>query len=104
MKKINTNLRLPDILMLISGLVAIVVGIVVLFGWHTSNLKLLQAHSGFVPMRYQSAVGFVFCGFSLLAITFASNRWAIIGAAYALIIGLSTLAEYIFGINLGIDL
>jgi hypothetical protein len=40
----------------------LLLGIVVVFGWHAGNRTLVQILPQFVPMRYNTALGFVFCG------------------------------------------
>ena len=38
----------------------LLLGLAVLFGWHTGNRTLVQLLPQFVPMQYNTALGFVF--------------------------------------------
>ena len=54
-------------------------------------------------MQYNTALGFVLCGASLLLIRFNRPRVAIWTGALAVVISGLTLLEYIFGADFGID-
>ena len=82
-------------------------GLVVLFGWYTHNLSLLRVSPAFVAMAYNTALGFLLCGLGLAAVTRREARTArplvLLCGAAAVIIGLVTLCEYLFGVSLGLD-
>lgn len=78
-------------------------GIVVLFGWHTGNRTLVQVLPQFVPMQYNTALGFVFGGTALLARCLDHRGTAIVAGSLAFIVGALTLVEYIGRLDLGID-
>jgi hypothetical protein len=40
-------------------------GLSVLTGWYTHNLDLIQVNPAFVPMQYNTALGFVMAGLGL---------------------------------------
>ena len=66
----------------------LLLGLVVLFGWHTGNRTLVQVLPQFVPMQYNTALGFVFAGAALLALVLQRPRVAIAAGAdelYALL-------------------
>ncbi len=44
----------------------LLLGVVVIFGWHAGNRTLVQVLPQFVPMQYNTALGFVLCGLGLL--------------------------------------
>lgn len=89
--------------LLISGLISSILGLVVLVGWYTHNATLIQVLPSFVPMQYNTAMGFFLSGLALLLVN--TGRRTIAGWAGLLVsaIGLLTLIEYVFGVDLGID-
>jgi signal transduction histidine kinase/DNA-binding response OmpR family regulator len=88
---------------LITGLTSLCLGLIVIAGWHTGNRTLIQVLPTFVPMQYNTALGFIFCGTSLLLLAFQRDRGsAIVGCLVAVLGGL-TLVEYIGYVDLGID-
>lgn len=82
---------------------AAVLGATVVYGWHTHNVTLLQIHPSFVPMQYNTALGFVGCAAVLLGLLFEWRPLVWAGGAGLLLIGPLTLAQYFFGVDLGID-
>jgi len=78
-------------------------GIVVLFGWYTHNFTIIQIFPSFVPMQYNTALGFFICGLGGLFISLKYKRLAMLCGGLAGTIGILTLIEYIFGANLNID-
>ncbi len=81
----------------------ILLGVVVLVGWHTHNVTLIQVLPTFVPMQYNTALGFLVCGLGLLLAVRASAKGALAFGALAAMVGILTLIEYVFGVELGID-
>lgn len=87
----------------LSGAVSLLLGLLVTGGWHAENYALVQLHPTFVPMQYNTALGFLTAGLSVL-LFLSSRTWLAAGTgALAALIGILTGAEYVFGINLGID-
>ncbi len=88
---------------LILSAIVTILGIAVLIGWYTHSVALIQVHPSFVPMQYNTALGFLLSGVGLLMI---QRRYAgatvIVGFGLVLIGGL-TLIEYIARLDLGID-
>jgi signal transduction histidine kinase len=80
-----------------------ILGGVVLIGWYTHNVTLIQVFPTFVPMQYNTALGFLICGLGGLFLSYDYKRLAMICGGVAGAIGLLTLVEYIFAVNLGID-
>lgn len=90
----------------ISSALALIVsslGISVLLGWYSNQIALIQVHSSFVPMQYNTALGFLLSGCALLASIFNKKKPALVLSFVVALIGALTLIEYIFQINLGID-
>ena len=86
-----------------AGLATLILGLIVIYGWHTRTLTLIQVLPTFVPMQYNTALGFVLCGASLLLICFGRSRWAVWTSSFAAAVGGMTLLEYIVGTDFGID-
>jgi len=86
-----------------AGALTTVLGLVVIVGWQTNNVTLVQVLPTFVPMQYNTALGFVLCGVGLLAVIFGKKRLAVVAGGLAAAIGIATLLQYIFGLNFGID-
>ena len=78
-------------------------GSVVIFGWHTHNQLLIQFHSTFLPMRYNTAVGFVLTGLGLLALFHRHRRLCSLLGCLLSGISFITLLQDLVGVNLGID-
>lgn len=58
----------------LAGGLTLLLGLVVIFGWYTGNETLVQVLPEFVPMQYNTALGFVFCGAGLLLRIFGKNK------------------------------
>jgi len=80
-----------------------ILGGVVLVGWYTHNITLIQVFPSFVPMQYNTALGFLICGIGELFLLFNHKRLVMVCGSIVGAIGFLTLVEYIFGTNLGID-
>jgi signal transduction histidine kinase/CheY-like chemotaxis protein len=78
-------------------------GVMVLIGWYAHWAALVQILPGLVPMKANTALGFVLCGLGLLALTTRhAGLAAWLGAAVA-IVGWLTMAEIVTGRDFGID-
>lgn len=82
---------------------ALLLGCIVIFGWYTHNTTLIQVLPYFVPMQYNTALGFILISAGLLTKNFNYSIASKLFGTAALILGVLTLSEYIFNINLGID-
>ena len=87
----------------VCGLLPMLLGIVVLLGWYTHNVALIQVSPAFVPMQYNTALGFLVCGLGLFLAVRARAKGALAFGVLAAVIGALTLIEYMFGVDLGID-
>jgi signal transduction histidine kinase/CheY-like chemotaxis protein len=86
-----------------AGSLTTLLGVVVIVGWQTDNVTLVQVLPTFVPMQYNTALCFVLCGLGLLLVVFGKTRSAAAVGALAATVGIATLLQYIFGVNFGID-
>ena len=79
------------------------IALLVLCGWHLENLTLICLHPTFVPMQYSTALGFLFCGFSLAAFSVGRLRLAGGLGLAPLAAGLLTIIVYLVSGGYGID-
>ena len=86
-----------------SGASVAVLGGLVVAGWLTVAVALVQVLPGMPPMQYNTALGFMICGAALLAATLDLRRPTALLGGLAAVIGLATLFENLFQRNLGID-
>jgi diguanylate cyclase (GGDEF)-like protein len=103
MRKLTTVRRWPDLVVLGAGGVSAALGLVVLVGWHTHSPTLVQVLPALVPMKYNTALGFLLSGLGLLAIALDRPWGALPGAAWSLLLGALTLIQDVFSLNIGID-
>jgi two-component system sensor kinase FixL len=90
------------------GASIIVMSVLVLFGWAIDEPRLKSIVPGWQTMKANTALLFLLTGFALIA---ASRNWqhrkyeryARVAGAVVALVGLLTLAEYIFGVDLDID-
>src|SRR5579872_3582029 len=94
-------------LTLISGTIVVAIGMMVLLGWVTDFPMLMTILPGFIRMKANTAVGFLFCGGGLLLTQYRRSRWnrRLLAAMSMVIIvtGAATLVEYLFHCDLQID-
>ncbi len=99
--------RWPITLGRFSGFLSALLGTVVLIGWYTHNLTLLQISPRFVAMAYNTALGFLLCGVGMMSSRRELSQPACLISLFmgilTLAIGAVTLSEYITGVNLGLD-
>ncbi|GAA5315250.1 MAG: hypothetical protein AseanaTS_04540 [Candidatus Pelagadaptatus aseana] len=93
------SLTISNVLATLSTLM----GALVLVGWYTENVNLIQVNPSFVPMQYNTALGFLLSGLGLLTLNqMATGITKLLGSLVA-ILGWLTLCQYLFGWNLGLD-
>jgi signal transduction histidine kinase/ActR/RegA family two-component response regulator len=95
--------RLPNLVVLIAGGVSGGLGLVGLIGWYLHNVALVQVVPAFAPIQYNTALCFLVGGVSLLALARRLPRLTAVGGTITTVVGLMTLSEYLFDVNLGID-
>ncbi|WP_081699623.1 diguanylate cyclase [Picosynechococcus sp. NKBG15041c] len=92
---------IPPLIYLCAVLVS-TLGLSVMLGWYWRLPSLIQLHPTFVPMQFNTALGFVLLGTGLLLLSW-QKKVAIALAICVLILGGVTLMEYAFGLNLFLD-
>ena len=95
--------RAPIFVATIGGSLSAVLGMTVIVGWHSSSVLLIQVLPTFVPMQYNTALGFLLCGTGLIATVIGRGLIGNILGGVAAIIGGLTLVEYVLGLDIGID-
>lgn len=94
---------LGDIALRTCASLGIGLGLVVMMGWWLRLPQVVQILPTFVPMQFNTALSFLLAGSGLWAAILLRPRWVkLIAAVLALLCG-STLAQYLFDLNLGID-
>ena len=86
-----------------SGASVAALGGLVVAGWLTVAVALIQVLPGFPPMQYNTALGFMICGAALLSAALDLRRPTALLGLLAGLIGSSTLFQYLFQSDLGID-
>lgn len=86
-----------------AGGLAAALGLVVLGGWHGHRMDLVRVLPAFVPMQYDDALGFFFCGASLAALTFARRRAAVVLGTLAAVLALWSLIQGALGAGTGLE-
>jgi len=99
----RTSRRYYEIILMFAGLFSIALGLVVLAGWHTHDITLVQIQPNFVPMAYNTAWCFVLCGAGLLLTTLRQPRIVTICGVVVAIFGFLTLIQHISGVDFGFD-
>lgn len=83
---------------------ALSLGLVMMAAWHLQIPGLLQVPPGSPPMRYNTALALALAGLALLLLLHRrGQRWAWVPAGGVFAIGVLTLIQYLFKVNLGID-
>lgn len=86
------------------GSIVICAALLVIFGWTTKNTALIQIHPTFAPMQINTALCFLFGVISAFGLYLNDSRISMVPALFLASISSLTLAEYIFGIDVGIDM
>jgi signal transduction histidine kinase len=95
-------------LALIEGCLVLAVGLLVLAAW-LADIEFLKSLSPGLPrMKANTALGFILSGATLLLVAHPSEstfvrRGAQVGAGLVILLGCLTFAQYLFGVDLGLD-
>jgi hypothetical protein len=92
----------------LAAVITIVVGVGVVIGWILDVQTLKSVLPGLVSMKANTALGFVLAGSALWLVrdqrmSHRRRLGATLIAGVILIVAVLTLAEYVFGVDLGID-
>jgi putative nucleotidyltransferase with HDIG domain len=103
MDKREGLLQLLRFAAIIAAGISTALGGVVLIGWYTHSITLIQILPTFVPMQFNTALGFLLCGIGLLSQSSGLKRLAVVCGAVAGTVGFLTILQYTSGADLGID-
>lgn len=98
-----TELPMNKVAITVTALLSFLLGAVVISGWYLHVTELIQVLPQFVPMQYNTALGFLLSGVGLFALVKKMDRLALACGAIVAILGALTLLQYIFAIDLAID-
>ncbi|MEO5331184.1 MAG: PAS domain S-box protein [Magnetococcus sp. YQC-5] len=88
---------------LASGGLVLLLGCVVLLGWHTYTPAIIQVNPTSVPMQYNTALSFFLSGMGLI-LSVLGRPWLALGCGMIVgILGLLTGMQYILDVDIGID-
>jgi hypothetical protein len=90
-----------EVLVKVFAVLAVLTGLTVMLGWLFKIYPLTSLLPNYASMKFNTALAFALCGFALLV-----TKQHGIGKALATLvnlIGLLSLAQYLFGWQLGID-
>ena len=87
----------------LAGVVAILLGLVVLAGWATHSIAIVQVAPNLAPMQRNTAVCFLLSGLALLGIVTRRSRFTLLGAAVTALFAAGSLLEYLFHVDFGFD-
>jgi signal transduction histidine kinase/sensor domain CHASE-containing protein len=95
--------HISTLIVVLAGSALTLLGLVVLLGWYTHNMTLLQLWPRLAPMQYNAALAFLSCGLGLLALLAGRVGTAAACSMITTAIGLMTLAQYLLAVDFGID-
>lgn len=90
-------------LVLAAGCLLVPLGALVVVGWYTRSLALVQVVPTMAPMQMNTALGFVGIGVALLASVLGRPSLAVAASLLVAALGALTVSEYASGLDLGID-
>ena len=94
---------LPTTLYRVLAGLPVLLGSIVIFGWHSHLTALIQILPEFVPMQYNTALCFIFAGTALLMLQLERLALSRAAATLCLLVASLTMLQYLASINLGID-
>jgi len=95
--------QISRVIVVATGALSSILGAVVLVGWYSHNTLLIQVSPTFVPMQYNTALGFFLSGLGVMTLFFGQLRIARVSGIVVGLVGGLTLIEYVGGLDLGID-
>jgi len=99
----SSGMSWPRMTGALCGILAILLGIIVLLGWAIHSPLLIQAAPDLAPMQRNTAVSFALIGLALLGILWSKSTLTLVTSAITATFGAATVFEYLFGANFGID-
>lgn len=97
--------RFQYILLLSAAVISFFLGLSIVLAWHLNLTAIIQMIPNAPPTRYNTGLAFWFSGLAFLLILQRRSiqKWASVFSALVMLIGVLTLSQYLFNIDLGID-
>ncbi|MBU2880406.1 PAS domain S-box protein [Psychrosphaera sp. B3R10] len=86
-----------------SAYVLLVIGLIVIYGWHSQNAILVQIPPFFTAMQYDTAFGFLLAGTGLFSVVLQKQMLGRIAGTILVILGTTVLSQYFFEFQFKID-
>lgn len=80
-----------------------VIGGMVILGWNLGSESLIAVRPGFIPVQYNTALGFLACSLALLALVRSQKALATLAGGGIALLAAATAIEYLANIDLHID-
>lgn len=94
---------LPEVVCDVSSVLVLILSCSVLWAWANHVREVVQVMEGSAPMQVNTALMLGLVALAMLLTRMRMARGAIGAAAVAVAIGALTTAQYLFGVDLGID-
>ena len=88
---------------LTGGLLVAAIGIVEMVAWHLHWTEVLQVREKFTPMVYNTALALAVTGVAIASSVRGPRRWLWVAGGFDVTLGLTILAQHIFGLDLQLD-
>jgi two-component system sensor histidine kinase/response regulator len=85
------------------SLAVMIMGVVVLAGWHAHVRAAVQIFDGLIAMQYNTALCFIALGAAACGLSPRRRWWLAGGGGFAALMGAAVIFEYASGRSLGID-
>ncbi|EQC47888.1 ATP-binding protein [Bacteriovorax sp. Seq25_V] len=99
----NSPVEGENKIIFLSGLFSIVISVIVMIGWHFKINVLIQLNPDFVPMQFNTALGFFMSGLGFATYVFDLKKMRRILAILLFVLSSVTLLQYIVNMSFGID-
>ena len=91
-------------ILFLGGALVILIGAAALYGWHTDHATFVQLQAGLPPVQYNGAIALILLGIGVWLMGAQRALWLTpILATPVGLLGLLTLVQYVFTVDLGID-
>lgn len=81
----------------------LLLGLTVIFGWYTGTPQLIQINRQFVPMQFNTSLGFIGTSIAFIGLNYHQKKISLYISILLILLGGLTLSQQIFGVNLYID-
>jgi signal transduction histidine kinase len=99
----SRDMSWPGMTGALCGILAILIGVIVLLGWAIHSALLVQVAPDLAPMQRNTALNFVLIGIALLGIVWNKPKFTFICSAITGALATASLLEYLLRANFGLD-